>query len=209
MGEDIHQRTYLKLKENGKYVNAFEFVDSDSKYGVGAMFVDGRNYEVFSLFGSRRGSYAELPYAEYGLPSFLDNGPFQSYCRECGYYGFIWYTAETMLKAVREYRERLKRPDLYIKFMKERGRDGMDLLLNETAYDRMLQAFSPGFKTEEDMAFIGEACDMWFQRHSAVMEFLRDAENQLSYVAEADSDNTLMSRTFDMGKTIYLFFFDS
>lgn len=35
VGEDIHQKTYLKKKDGG-YVNVFEVADPDLEYGIGA-----------------------------------------------------------------------------------------------------------------------------------------------------------------------------
>ena len=134
---------------------------------------------------------------------------FDSCCRECGYYGFVWYTAETLCKAVKEYMETLKRPDLYVRRLKESGEGGFDAFFNESAYRKIEEAFSPGLKTESDIELMSEIYYEWSQGHASVMQFLRETLGGLQHVVDSADENGVLQHAFDLKQTVYLFYFDS
>ena len=109
MGEDIHFRAMLKVKGGG-YVNAHEICDWDSQYSHFKSFFDGRNYDIFSLFGSNRGNYPEIPGGNYGIPPFMKDTVFDKYCLQSGFYGFIWWKLPDLKSAVDDYLTQLYNP---------------------------------------------------------------------------------------------------
>ena len=121
MGQDIHQMIYLKLKGQDKYINAHEICEWCS--GDGGMFAElypDRNYDLFSLMGSGRAEgLGCLRNAVYGMPGFLAGSEFETYCRDSGYYGFIWFTAARMLDAVNKKLDYICRPDLASALLEE------------------------------------------------------------------------------------------
>ena len=107
MGEDIHSRIYLKRRLDGKYVNAHEVCEWNPEGSLFDELVSGRNYDLFSLFGSGRGNYKPLDGAEYGIPEFLVGTDFDEYCKDCGFYGFVWFKVSVLEKSLKDFIERL------------------------------------------------------------------------------------------------------
>jgi len=192
MGEDLHQRVYVKSKKTGNYVNAHDICSWDCEYSLFKELVKGRNYDVFSLFGSRRSDYEELPYSNYGMPDFLKGSLFDDYCRECGYYGFVWFKLPELKKAVAEYSERLKDPLRYLDPDSDEYADWKDFLSER--------------RSESHSAEFMEKYGEWLSTHRNVLDRLAEMSHDLE---QYDGDRyETYDKLIDIDETVFLFFFD-
>ena len=67
MAEDLHVKAYFKSKID-KRMNSFDvFSDSDEFILESTYLFYGRNYDFFSIFGSRRGNFKEADADGYGI----------------------------------------------------------------------------------------------------------------------------------------------
>jgi len=114
MGEDIHFRMYLKRKKDGKYINAHEVCGWNPENTPFKELVSGRNYDIFSLFGSGRGNYEPLQNMRFGMPEFLDGTDFSEYCKNCGFYGFVWFKPHDLESGLKDFISRLLDPLKYL-----------------------------------------------------------------------------------------------
>lgn len=211
MGEDIHFRMFLKRRRDGKYVNAHEVCEWNPEGSSFDELVSGRNYDLFSLFGSGRGNYKPLAGAGYGMPEFLAGTDFEEYCKNCGFYGFVWFKARDLERAVGEYLERLRDP---LKYLDE----------DEGEYLDWKKLRSPGSKTAKQMQRLHDMYAAWYDEHSAMLWSINELYNKIRHFTyrfcstqEQDQEHSPhtqcrerspYSRIFDMDETVFLFFFD-
>ena len=215
MGEDIHFRMYLKRRRDGKYVNAHEVCEWNPKGSVFDEFVSGRNYDVFSLFGSGRGNYKPLPNAEYGMPEFLVGTDFDEYCKDCGFYGFVWFKAPVLEKSLRGFIERLLDP---LKYLDEDTDEYLD----------WKELRSAGNKTAKQMQKLHDMYTAWYDEHFMMLSVANKLHMNIKHFvsiycpSEQECDpycdpapnyryyeNSLYNKMFDMQETVFLFFFDN
>lgn len=211
MGEDIHFRMYLKRRVDGKYVNAHEICEWNPEGTSFDAPFEGRNYDVFSLFGSGRGNYSVLPSAKFGMPEFLAGSDFDRYCKTCGFYGFVWFNVLDLEKDLDDFVKKIKNP---IEFLDE----------NLDEYYEWKTILSPGKKTASQMTRLQAMYSEWYDCHGAI---LCHAENLLMNVKhftyvhcpgacakkgqsqQAGFETSSYNKAFDMDETVFLFFFDS
>ena len=211
MGEDIHFRMYLKRKSDGKYVNAHEVCEWNPRGTSFAEPFEGRNYDVFSLFGSGRGNYEPLPSINYGMPDFLQGGDFDSYCKACGFYGFVWFNVLELERDLEDFVQKLKDPCLFL-----------DDSYDEYAEWKALRA--PGRKTADEMRRLNESYAAWYDYHGVMIGMTETLLMNVKhfthlYCQEQVKDHDASEparisdspygKAFDMDETVFLFFFDS
>lgn len=214
MGEDIHFRAYLKRRQDGKYVNAHEVCEWNPDNTPFEAPFSGRNYDVFSLFGSGRGNYAPLPEAQYGMPEFLVGTDFDKYCKDCGFYGFVWFKAPVLEKSLGDFIERLLDP---LKYLDEDTDEYLD----------WKELRSPGIKTAKQMQKLHDMYMAWYDEHSTMLGMANELYGNVKHFtsrycpSEQECDphcdpppgryyeNSPHNKLFDMQETIFLFFFDS
>ena len=215
MGEDIHFRMYLKRRRDGKYVNAHEVCEWNPEGSSFDELVSGRNYNLFSLFGSGRGNYKPLPDAEYGMPEFLVGTDFDEYCKDCGFYGFVWFRAPVLEKSLRDFIERLLDP---LKYLDEDTDEYLD----------WKELRSAGNKTAKQMQKLHDMYTAWYDEHSTMLDMANKLYMNVKHFvsiycpSEQECDpycdpapnyryyeNSLYNKMFDMQETVFLFFFDN
>ena len=213
MGEDIHFRMYLKRRRDGKYVNAHEVCEWNPEGSSFDELVSGRNYNLFSLFGSGRGNYKPLPDAEYGMPEFLVGTDFDEYCKDCGFYGFVWFKAPVLEKSLRDFIERLLDP---LKYLDEDTDEYLD----------WKELRKPGNKTAKQMQKLHDMYTAWYDEHSMMFSMANELYMNVKHFvsiycpSEQECDpycephhryyeNSPYNKMFDMQETVFLFFFDN
>lgn len=196
MGEDFHQRIYVKSRKSGHYINAHDICSWDPKYSMFRELIEGRNYEVFSLFGSRRGDYEELGSANYGIPDFLKGSVFEDYCRECGYYGFVWFKLPGLAKAVKEYSDRLKDPFQYLDPDSDEYADWKDLKDSVRKGKVGIEKFMERYRA-------------WLDGHRNVLDRLGEMSEILDEYSEEGGHGEIYGKLVDLNETVFLFFFDN
>ena len=212
MGEDIHFRMYLKRKKDGKYVNAHEVCEWNPEHTTFGEPFSGRNYDVFSLFGSGRGNYAPLGGMRFGMPGFLSGSDFDEYCKAYGFYGFVWFKAPELEQALSDFLAKLTDPLKYLDEDSDEYLDWKDLL-------------SPGNKTAEQMRKLHEMYTAWYDEHSVMLSHASELYNNVRHFTStycsgrdgadpADPRNAYYRdsphcKMFDMDETVFLFFFDN
>lgn len=211
MGEDIHFRAYLKRRKDGRYVNAHEICEWDSSDSVFAEPFHGRNYDVFSLFGSSRGNYHILPSAKFGLPDFLVGQDLDDYCKECGFYGFVWFNVMDLERDLADFVEKLRDPVKYT--------DG------DAGDCEWADLFAPGKKTKADMEKLRAVYREWQDEHGAMLHAACEILNRVQHFTASFCDrpendqaknpyqyyrfrDSPCSKLYDMNETVFLFFFD-
>lgn len=212
MSEDIHFRMYLKRKGGG-YVNAHEVCEWNPEHTAFSEPFEGRNYDVFSLFGSARGNYELLPSARFGLPDFLKGSDLDRYCRECGFYGFVWFNVIELKNDLQGLIDRLHDPLKYF-----------DPDSDEYAAWKDLRA--PGNKTEKQMEKLHRGYSEWYDEHTPMLMKAYELHEKIQrfvdmYCPAEEKEDEVHERPrrfdpqspyaklFDMEETVFLFFFDS
>ena len=118
MGEDLHHKTYGKLKSTGKYIDLSSLEMSNGDAYLFPPLVDGRSYELFSLLGSHRYIWRSLSCLEPGFPAdviedcpwlkeWLDSG------RGYNWYSFSYAKRSDLIECLKMYAKKLESPDLY------------------------------------------------------------------------------------------------
>ena len=197
MGEDIHQRIYLKHRKTGKYVNAHAVCDwCPTEGSLFEELVPGRDYNLFSLFGSSRGEYSPLDGAKYGMPDFLCGTVFDEYCISSGYYGFIWFKLPDFQKSIKEYIETLKDPLKYLDKSTDAYADWTELM----------SCVSSGRKGgyEEFIKYYKK----WLDYHKNILNSLDRINETLDRFIKIHDWCGSYSKLFDINETVFLFFFD-
>ena len=198
MGEDIHFRAFVKSKKTGNYINAHDICPWNPEYSTFNELVGGRNYDVFSLFGSRRSDYRQLDYANYGIPDFLKGSVFDDYCLESGYYGFIWFKLPDLTKAVHEYFEMLRDPLRYLD--QEYDSEEFEYW---TDIKNGISASAEGYQK-----FLHAYCK-WLKTHANVLNWLELTKSKLAEYPVLDTDGSVYQKLIEPDETILMFFFDS
>ena len=108
MGEDIHAKTLIYSKIEKKYIDGLSLTTCPEYSSFGPIY-EGRNYDLFSVFGSQRSDYPDLDKASYGIPDFLPE-TYKAYLKEQDYYGFIWWKIDDFKTAIEEYLHRMQDP---------------------------------------------------------------------------------------------------
>ena len=111
MGEDIHCKTLVYSKVEKKYIDGLS-LSTCPEYSPFRPLYQGRNYDLFSIFGSRRSDYPELQHGEYGLPDFVPQ-TYKQYLEDTSYYGYVWWRLPKFKKALDEYQEMLSDPEKF------------------------------------------------------------------------------------------------
>ena len=197
MGEDIHFRVMLKTRNGGQYVNAHDVCDWNPEYSHFKQFFDGRNYDVFSLFGSNRGNYPELPYANYGLPDFMQGTVFDEYCLAYGFYGFVWWKLPDMRRAVDEYLKQIYNPLLFYE-----GIGDDENALEE--WSGMLEK-AQGEGVDSVFAVYRE----WLHENEIVIKTLENTRKTLRDYDGLKLAESPYSNIIDVDETVFLVFFDN
>lgn len=198
MGEDIHFRVLVKSKKTGGYINAHDICEWNPEHSTFQELVIGRNYDLFSLFGSRRGNYKELQYANYGMPDFLRESVFDQYCEKLGLYGFIWWKLPYLKKAVAEYIESLKDPLKYLDEDSDEWQDLSDLA-------------SQGVKSSEQLASLAKSYASWTYDNKHMIDMLEEISSKLDMYDSLKGQNGHfgLDDIIDVDETVFLFFFDN
>lgn len=203
MGEDIHFRMFLKRQKDGKYINAHDVCEWNPEHTSFSEPFSGRNYDIFSLFGSGRGNYEILPSVNYGMPDFLIETDFDEYCKNCGFYGFVWFKIHDLKKDLDEFIEKLKDPLKYYDPDSEE-------------YFEWKELRGSGKKTKEQMIQLHNMYTIWYDTHSTMLNMVYSLHENINYFivnycSKQTSDNSFCSvynKLFNMDETIFLFFFD-
>lgn len=198
MGEDIHQRIYLKHRATGKYVNAHEICDWCPHEGsLFEEIIPERNYSLFSLFGSRRGEYPSLAGAEYGMPDFLRGTVFDEYCISMNYYGFTWFKLPDFVKSIKEFGETLKDPVRYLDEDTNAHADWIELLdYIKDGKEGWYEKFAASYKE-------------WLDYHRQMLDGVKKIDEILSRFVKIDEWCPAYNKLFDISETVFLFFFDN
>lgn len=191
MGEDIHQKTYVKSKIAGKYISSAELAYSqNSEHSAFQELIPDRFYNLYSCFGSRRADWKELGNIHYGMPDwFTETFPTESRMHDrmgSSWYGHCWFTHSELKSALAEYIEKLKSPDRYF----DSEDDDIELeQLNDP---------------ETSDAFVKS----WLEDAELLAQYMQKILDRLS---EADSlaAEDGMSDIFDADDIVYMFWFDS
>ena len=200
---------YLKRKKDGKYVNAHEVCEWNPEGSSFSEPFSGRNYDVFSLFGSGRGNYEPLPGAKYGMPDFLVGTDFDEYCKNCGFYGFVWFNVRDLEHSLGEFISRLQDP---LKYFPEDSDEYLD----------WKELRSSGNKTEKQMRQLHSMYTAWYDEHSTMLYMANELYGKVRHFtslycpSQEQLDNnpgyyrdSTHGKMFDMEETIFLFFFDN
>lgn len=211
MGEDIHFRCYVRSKKTGGYINAHDICSWNPEYSIFKELVEGRNYDLFSLFGSRRGNYGELPGGHYGLPDFVKGTVFDDYCRERGYYGFVWFKLPELAAAVKEYADRLKNPFEYYKDDDDRLAEWTDIAacaFPSPAVDPVVVCRDRPPDTTGLVRFM-TAYREWLDEHRNILDRLAEITDRLEQYTSVNDYDCTYSKLVDIDETVFLFFFDN
>ncbi len=111
MGQDIHSVIYVWSKIENKYVNAMETDSID--YTRYKPIFDGRNYDFFSLFGSKRSNYPELDRLKYGIPDFV-SPTMRKFLEDSDWHTITWIIASDLKASLIAYKNKLKNPANFI-----------------------------------------------------------------------------------------------
>ena len=193
MGEDISQRIYLKQKGGG-YVGAHEICPWNPEDSSFDELIRGRNYDLFSLFGSSRGNYRELGYGHYGMPEFAKGTLLEKFCMETCRYGFVWYRLPDLRKAVSERLGEIGRPWDYLDEDSEDRTDWEELL--------------SGAGTREGAVKFAEKYRGWLDEHRNVISALEDMKDTLGRFSSL-ADHKWLANLIDVEESVFLFFFDN
>lgn len=157
---------------------------------------------MFSLFGSNRGNYPELPYANYGLPDFMRGTAFDQYCMACGFYGFVWWKLPDLRRGVNEYLEQIYNPLLFYagigddENMLEEWRD----MLGKAKSDPpIVDALSDTFTVYRG----------WLKENELVIKTLEDMKKILRDYDGLKLAESPYSDIIDPDETVFLVFFDN
>lgn len=118
MGEDLHHKTYGKLKSTGKYIDLSSLEMSNGEVCLFPALVDGRSYRLFSLLGSHRDSWRKLACLEPGFPAdVIEDCSWLKAWLDCGndynWYSFSHAKRSDLIECLKMYAKKLESPDLY------------------------------------------------------------------------------------------------
>ena len=140
---------------------------------------EGRNYNLFSLFGSSRSDLPELKYGNFGIPDFLPI-TYAAYLKDRDYYGYVWWMLPDLKNALTEYLDLLRSP---LEFYKARD------------FDFVVEEIEAGeFDVRE-----------YDEEYTHIARSLKDILKQI-YDIENYADE--YSPFIDIEKTVFLFYFD-
>lgn len=183
---------YAYSKTEKKHIDGLQLVEHNDRDGsLFSDLINGRYYDLFSLFGSMRGCYEQMPGGNDFMPDFLVGTSFEHVMKDFGYYGFVWYDLPTLKDELQKYRTKLQDPELYYT---EDDDDYLGSLREEHPDDykeRWAQENEP----------LTAAID-GILKNLKVYDEVKDATGEHDYYA-------VFNRELDIDKTIFLFYFDS
>jgi hypothetical protein len=187
MGEDIHQKSFAKSKITGKWISTSE-VDFDAIPYLFEHLVPYRSYMVYSLFGSRRADWDELPASGWGIPDFIakDLPAFAHYhaTDKGDWYGYVWFTRKQLKEGIENYIKRLESPEKYCENYDEDDKNNF----------------------LDDVHYCKEAEDAWKEEAGCLKELLQEMLDKLNNIIEFRKE---MEKEIDVDGAIYLFWFDN
>ena len=141
MGEDLHHKTYGKLKSTGKYIDLSSLETSNGDSYLFPPLVDGRSYAQFSLLGSHRGNWRVIECLEPGFPTDVveDCSWLKDWldCRnDYNWYSFSYVKRSNLIECLKMYAQKLESPDLYYT-----ESDDADILLDIKESSRSILAW--------------------------------------------------------------------
>ena len=166
MGEDLHHKTYGKLKLTGKYIDLSSFEMSNGDAYLFPTLVDGRCYALFSLLGSHRDTWRELSCLEPGFPADVveDCSWLKDWldCRnDYNWYSFSYAKRSNLIECLKMYAKTLESPDLYYT-----ESDDADILLDIKQSSRSILVW------QEEADFIKKAVlEEWIPKLNRFREF--------------------------------------
>lgn len=117
MAEDLHMKAYFISETDGTLQPFDVFSESDDNIIEATSFKFGRNYDLFCLFGSRRGQFKDAYADGYGLHASMkeDQKTFASVVndKDSNNYSFRWFTIDGLQKMLTDYKHELNRPKKY------------------------------------------------------------------------------------------------
>jgi len=108
MGEDIHSKILIHSKVEKKYIDGLSLTTCPD-YSYFKPLYDGRNYDLFSVFGSRRSDFPELSHGNYGIPEFCPK-TYKAYLKDSHYYGYVWWKIGDFKRALSKYIKMMQDP---------------------------------------------------------------------------------------------------
>ena len=187
MGEDLHHKTYGKLKSTGKYIDLSSLETSNGDAYLFPPLVDGRSYTLFSLLGSCRDSWRQLECLEPGFPvDVIEDCPWLKSWLGSGR-GYNWYSfshakRSGLIECLKMYAKKLESPDLYYT-----ESDDADMLLYIKSSSGSILAW------QEDADFIKKALlEEWIPKLNQFRDF-----------------DELVGNIIDIGSIVDVFWFDS
>lgn len=188
MGEDIHQKNFIKSKITKKYTS---WTDVDFGIEGNEMFpvlMDYRSYVVFSVFGSSRGDFYPMSDSEIYLSDLKDDMPTEYALHQ--QHGLNWYrysifTFKDLREKIKKYIWKLKNPLRY--FPKD-----TDEYLD--AKDGTFKKYHPCWKEDSECV------------SSALSEMLVKLDKAEKFYNEYKD---VVGPLFDINESLYMFWFDS
>lgn len=145
------------------------------------------------------------------MPEFLVGTDFDKYCKEYGFYGFVWFKVRDLERALERFIARLLDP------LKYYGEDSDE-------YRIWKELRSPGKKSAAQMKKLHDMYTEWYDEHSTMLRLANEMYEKirhftLAYCPPRDQsqqdpygrsyEETPYYKMFDTEETVFLFFFDS
>ena len=180
MGQDIHNKNFIYSNVEQCYIDGLSLTTYPEYSPFGPMYI-GRDYNLFSIFGSSRSDLPQLKYANYGIPEFLPKTYKQYLENNNDYHSFIWWKISDFKKALLEYIELLSDPKKFYEA------EDKEWILEEIAAGEFDER-----SYDEDMTCIQ-----------------RTLKQFVSTVKKIELDYLDYQPIVDLKQTVFLFYFDN